>query len=192
MPLMALILILLVWGLWVCFRKTEPGTFKRNSIVSIIVVIFLAHPSLTSTAFSMLNCYEIEPGEQWLQADLEIMCWNSTHKKWFFAVGLPMLIVWVIGTPVVSLIHLIKNRQKLNDELFFSRYRMIYQGLKRKHFYWETVNTFRKISIVSINVFLALYPDYIKAIYAMLILAIIFKMQEILQPYEIPVFNWIE
>ena len=126
MPLMALILILLVWGLWVCFRKTEPGTFKRNSIVSIIVVIFLAHPSLTSTAFSMLNCYEIEPGEQWLQADLEIMCWNSTHKKWFFAVGLPMLIVWVIGTPVVSLIHLIKNRQKLNDELFFSRYRMIY------------------------------------------------------------------
>lgn len=69
---------------------------------------------------------------------------------------------------------------------------MLYQGLKRKHFYWEVFNTFRKISIVSINVFLALYPDYIKAIYAMLILAVIFKLQEILQPYEIPIFNYIE
>jgi hypothetical protein len=69
---------------------------------------------------------------------------------------------------------------------------MLYQGLKRKHYYWETVNTFRKISIVSINVFLALYPDYIKAIYAMLVLSIIFKAQEVIQPYEIPVFNWIE
>ena len=69
---------------------------------------------------------------------------------------------------------------------------MLYQGLKRKHYYWEIVNNFRKISIVCINVFLALYPDYIKAIYAMLVLAIIFKLQETLQPYEIPVFNWIE
>jgi len=103
-----------------------------------------------------------------------------------------MLIIWVIGTPIIALIHLYKNKKRLNEELFFSRYRMLYQGLKRKHFYWEIVNTFRKISIVSINVFLALYPDYIKAIYAMLILSIIFKMQEILKPYEIPVFNWIE
>lgn len=102
------------------------------------------------------------------------------HKKWFYLVGMPMLIVWVIGTPVSTLIILIINRKKLNDEVLFSRYRMLYQGLRRKHFYWEIVNTFRKISIVSINVFLALYPDYIKAIYAMLILAIIFKLQEIL------------
>lgn len=86
-----------------------------------------------------------------------------------------MLIVWVIGMPLFSLILLFINRKKLNDEVFFGKYRMLYQGLKRKHFYWEIVNTFRKISIVSINVFLALYPDYIKAIYAMLMLAIIFK-----------------
>ena len=103
-----------------------------------------------------------------------------------------MLVIWVIGFPLGSLIHLVRNRANLNDEVFFSRYRMLYQGLKRKHFYWEIVNTFRKISIVSIDVFLSLYPDYIKAIYAMLILSLIFKAQETLKPYEIPAFNWIE
>jgi hypothetical protein len=102
------------------------------------------------------------------------------HKKWFFTVGIPMLIMWVFGTPLVSFFILFKNRKNLNDEKFFARYRMMYQGLKRKHFYWENINTFRKISIVSINVFLGLYPDYIKAIYAMLILSIIFKLQETL------------
>ena len=103
-----------------------------------------------------------------------------------------MLIVWVIGTPVYTLVLLFRHRKNLNDEVFFNKFRMMYQGLKRKHFYWEIVNTFRKISIVCINVFLALYPDYIKAIYAMLMLSIIFKLQETLQPYEIPVFNFIE
>ncbi len=91
-----------------------------------------------------------------------------------------MLILWVVGMPLLALIHLTRNRQNLNNETFFDRYRMLYQGLRREHYYWEIVNTFRKIAIVSINVFLALYPDYIKAIYAMLTLAIIFKIQETL------------
>ena len=103
-----------------------------------------------------------------------------------------MLIIWVIGTPVSTFVLLFKNRQRLDDPVFFGKFRMLYQGLKTKYFYWEIVNTFRKISIVSINVFLSLYPDYIKAIYAMLILAIIFKAQEVLKPYEIPLFNVIE
>ena len=67
MPIMALVLILAVWGLYVCIKKNvEPGTFSRNTIVSLIVVIFLAHPTLTSNAFSMINCYEIQTGEKWL------------------------------------------------------------------------------------------------------------------------------
>ena len=86
-----------------------------------------------------------------------------------------MLIIWVIGTPVSTFVLLFKNRARLNDPVFFGKFRMLYQGLKTKCIYWEIVNTFRKISIVSINVFLSLYPDYIKAIYAMLILSIIFK-----------------
>ena len=87
-----------------------------------------------------------------------------------------MLLVWVVGMPVLAFFLMFCNKDKLNDEKFFSKYRMLYQGLKRKHFYWEIVNIFRKISIVSINVFLSLYPDYIKAIYAMLMLVIVFKL----------------
>lgn len=102
------------------------------------------------------------------------------HKKWFYAVGMPILILWVTGLPVLAFVVLFRSRKTLNDEVFFSKYRMLYQGLKRKHYYWELVNNIRKICIVSINVFLGVYPDYIKAIYTMLVLSIIFKIQEIL------------
>jgi len=126
LPVMALVIIFAFWGLFSLCKKYDRATFTRNTIVSIIVVIFLAHPTLTSNAFSMLNCYEIEAGEQWLQADLEIKCWNSTHTKWFFFVGLPMLIVWVVGMPVLALILMYTNRKRLGDDVFFSRYRMLY------------------------------------------------------------------
>lgn len=63
LPLLALLLIFAFWGLYNVFRKLDKATFTRNTIVSIIVVIFLAHPTLTSNAFSMMNCYEIEAGE---------------------------------------------------------------------------------------------------------------------------------
>jgi len=173
---MGLASLFIVYSIVMCCKRQKKEDFVKNMVVSFIVIIFLAHPTLTSNAFSMMNCYEIEPGEQWLQADLEVMCWNSVHLKWFLGVGLPMLVIWVIGMPLIAFLILFCNRKRLNDEHFFDKYRMLYQGLKSERYYWEIVNSFRKISIVSINVFLALYPDYIKAIYAILTLAMIFRL----------------
>ena len=61
LPLFALFLIFSFWGIAFLMKRIDKEAFARNSIVSIIVVIFLAHTTLTSNAFSMMNCYEIEP-----------------------------------------------------------------------------------------------------------------------------------
>ena len=37
-----------------------------------------------------------------------------------------MLIVWVVGMPVLALILMYTNRKRLGDDVFFSRYRMLY------------------------------------------------------------------
>ena len=70
MPFIALIFIFIVYGVWKCYKNQDQATFVRNVIVSIIVILYLAYPSLTSNAFSMMNCYQLLPGQQWLQADL--------------------------------------------------------------------------------------------------------------------------
>ena len=74
----------------------------------------------------MMNCYEIDTGELWLEADLDIECWSSLHKKWFFSVGIPLLIFWVFGMPLLAFAILFKNRKTLDDEHFFAKYRMLY------------------------------------------------------------------
>ena len=59
----------------------------------------------------MINCYVIEPGTEWLEADLQVKCWDSMHKKWFFTVGVPMLILWVAGLPIVAFVLLFRQRK---------------------------------------------------------------------------------
>ena len=63
LPILALVLILLIWGVYGLIRSHDKQQFLRNVYVSFIVVVFLAHPTLTSIAFSMINCLEIESGE---------------------------------------------------------------------------------------------------------------------------------
>lgn len=63
LPLIALVCIMIIWlPIGYCKKHTKEQ-IKRNVIISILVVLFIAHPTLTSTAFAMMNCYEIEKGE---------------------------------------------------------------------------------------------------------------------------------
>jgi len=70
--------------------------------------------------------------------------------------GIPMLIIWSFGIPFSAFVLLYKNRNKLEEPEIQKYYLMIYQGLKINRFYWEFVNTTRKIMILAINVFLSL------------------------------------
>jgi hypothetical protein len=99
---------------------------NKYVIVSFIVIIFMILPSLTSIGFSMVNCYEIESGEYWLESDLDNQCWNEEHKKWFYIVALPTLVIWVFGMPVTAFLIMFCNRKKLDNEEFFGKFRMIY------------------------------------------------------------------
>jgi hypothetical protein len=74
---------------------------------------------------------------------------------------MPMILIWVVGIPVLAFVVLFKNRENL-DKWAIQRYLLvIYQGLKPKVFYWEFVNTARKIILLGVNVMLASFtPNY--------------------------------
>lgn len=54
----------------------------------------------------------------------------------------------------MAFIHLCRNKRKLEDEDFRSKYVVIYKGLKRENYYWEFINILRKIFVVAMNVIL--------------------------------------
>ncbi len=67
-----------------------------------MVTLYALHPTITRMSTSLFFCMELDPNEEWLQSDLEIRCWQSDHIKWSIAIGMPSLLLWVIGMPILG------------------------------------------------------------------------------------------
>jgi hypothetical protein len=124
--------------------------------------------------------------------DTNIGCWSETHIFWAVGLGIPMFGLWVIGLPLVALTILIKNRNKLDDPVVKGRYLMLYQGLRFKVFYWEFVNTGRKIFLLSTNIFIPKTMPFLRATLGVIILVAVMRLQKLLHPYKSPLINNLE
>lgn len=124
---------------------------RRGIGVSFICIIFLFHPTLTSESLSVFLCNQIDENQYRMTHHLEYKCYSVQHLQWAIFVAVPILAIWVIGLPVIGLIILTKNRNKLDDWSIKKYFLIVYQGLKPTCYYWEFVNTFRKFIILGIN-----------------------------------------
>ena len=103
-----------------------------------------------------------------------------------------MLILWVIGCPLVALIILIKFRKNLDNEVVKRYFLILYQGLKPEVFYWEFVNTLRKILMPLVNILLSRAKVFYRITSAVTLLIIMFRVQESLKPYKFDENNKVE
>ena len=108
LPLMLIIFYALFWAP-ISYKFNSMYFYKRAVIVSVIVCIFLIHPTLMELAFSMYNCYSLE-GESYMMKDMRIICWESEHASYAFGLGLPMIFIWIIGFPLLGFLILYKNK----------------------------------------------------------------------------------
>ena len=155
MPLIAILLLCIFWGIVYLLRKSSSQNVRKNLTLSIVTVLFLIYPSMISISFGLINCYELNPGERWLLRDLQIRCWSGDHYRWVYIIAIPMILFWVIGIPLLGFRMIFKRRKELHMEENLERYKMMYQGLRDKVFYWEFLNLFRKLLLISINVFMS-------------------------------------
>ena len=118
--------------------------------------------------------------------------YSSDHLKWIGIVGIPSIIIWVIATPVFAFVILFKNRDKLEDEDIKKYYLILYQGLTDKVFYWEFVNTIRKVIIIGVNTVLSVLSIIYRLMLCIIILVAIERLQVKLKPYKLEENNRIE
>ena len=124
-----------------------------------------------------------------MKLDPDLDCYSTEHLKWSLLIGLPMIVVWVFGSPILAIVILFRNRNRLNDSEFQKYFIVLYQGLKDENFYWEIVNTIRKVLIVTINVFLSRYPLFYKGALAVVLMIFLARVQIQLQPFKLKVNN---
>jgi hypothetical protein len=192
LPLIFTLLLAPILAIPTIIKKTSREEFKRNITVGFIVILFLLHPTLTDSSLSMFQCMQVDENDFRVKFDLDIKCYSQTHILWWFIVSIPVLIVWVIGSQVVILWILIKNRQRLKSNKIKIYFQLLYQGYREKIFFWEFVNTLKKFLLVSISVFLARYNPTYRGLSAVIVLVAIWRFQVWLKPYVLKVNNEVE
>jgi hypothetical protein len=72
----------------------------------------------------------------------------------------------------------------LHEDSFEKYFLFLYLGLKDNVYYWELINTIRKILLLSANAFLTTVSNNYKGLAAVIILIFALRIQQRLLPYK--------
>lgn len=157
-PLVVLLCIT-VWAfIYVCSpkNKIKKKDAKSFSVLSSVLMVFLAYPMLARSVFSMLNCPRIggrgDDRISYLAADLQEPCLVGRHKYYLLCVTLPQMLVYILGLPIAAVLFFRRHRNQINTNATFRiRYGVIYFGYRRDRAWWEAVVAARKIAVILIG-----------------------------------------
>lgn len=167
--------------------KRVRAVLKTALIVCCVVILYLMYPTMANMSFSMFTCVDLG-SSRYLTRDLSVECYGSDHYSKLFIVGIPSLLGWVIGIPLLFFGLLFKFRHDLDNKKYIIFYGFFYKGLKQKVYYWEIIETFIKISLVFSNIFLRASLIFKSAV-AMFFLVLKIDLLRKLQPYRKNVMN---
>jgi len=57
---------------------------------------------------------------------MSIECWTSQHQSYALGLGIPMIVLWVIGLPFVGFIIVRYYRKRLDEKGVIVKYRLLY------------------------------------------------------------------
>jgi hypothetical protein len=123
--------------------------YVDRSVLTDVVFFYFLYPTMVKQAIALFACDEVG-GEWYLSADLQEECFVGRHLSWMSLIGIPQLIVYVVGMPLLSWTILMANRWRLHKKRVRFRYGMLYSGYRRKTFWWEGVVAMRKVVFVAI------------------------------------------
>lgn len=160
------------------------------------MILYLMYPTLASLCFSLFSCTQLNSeGHTFLQSNLDIQCWTSKqHQVLIITVGIPLLVIYVIGFPTVIYCKMRKQvKERHTNKEFNKVFGLFFVGLKEDQYFWEiAVNSIRKLLIVASCTFLAHTSHENKVVLGLLILFMQTKIVRRCQPYLDPRFNSLE
>ena len=78
-PLVLGIIVIIFWKLMgIVMKKRFGKIYKRNGIATLLILIYLFYPLVTTAAFQGFKCIEIEEKKVLLN-DFSVECWSSKH-----------------------------------------------------------------------------------------------------------------
>ena len=139
LPPCLVVIIYIFWKLFARFKKqqwhrteeekdmiTERSKLyvKDQFVTTVCFLIYLLFPTAVKQAFGVFNCYTIG-GKPYLLADLEEECYSGRHLIYVILVGIPQVIFYVFGLPILGLYFLKRNKTRLSQFAPRARYSLL-------------------------------------------------------------------
>jgi hypothetical protein len=107
-------------------------------------------------------------------------------------IAVPSIIIWGFGIPFFAWIILSRSKDDLDLVETREKYGFLYNGYKKNYYYWESVNMYRKITIIFISVFLKLAGVITQALVIFMVLILFLILNIKLMPFTFSSLNDME
>ena len=158
-----------------------------------VVIICTFHPMDSQRGPFALCLCAVGAGEALAYiSEMSVECWTGSHLTEVLTVGIPSLIIWVFGFPLLALMLLLRHRKSLALVRTQIQLGFLYSGYEGRCFYWEVVIILRKVVAIVVVVSLSTSELLIQALSILFILLLFFFAQLKIKPFYSHSMNWLE
>ncbi|CAE7357717.1 unnamed protein product, partial [Symbiodinium sp. KB8] len=189
LPITFILAALALWGALRACGRIDRREFNRRASISTALISFLFYTPLVRTTMQMFTCVRVG-GDLRLQMDLDVECGGAGNSAWALGLGLPMMLLIVVGLPATIGAVLFRFRTALwtNDRLR-TMLGLFYLGYAKDRYWYEVVIMARKALFAIAMVFLGPHGLLYQISVALLVLLCFLVTGQHLQPYRQPLFN---
>ena len=178
---------------WRLIKIDMVQYFKEKAYLGpTLFVYFFFYNSMVNTLAAIFRCRdEVIDGQQYLEVDLTVRCFNGPHITGMVAAGGLALALNVLF-PVALVLILRRNRQALHTSTIRNRYGFLYMGysIVRGLYWWEAVVLLRKFSVLMVAS--SITDPFYQALLGVSVMVAFFVVQVNFRPYDNAMLNHLE
>lgn len=216
-PVGLMLLVMLFFALRWYFKTRIPHNtrayclkyLKSRLVICFLVVVFFSYQSISEELMGTVSCIELDSKEMdenthypqysiardryWTE-DTNIRCFEKNHARLAGILGIPGIILFLIGLPVYLLILLLyeKTNNRLLEQDVLNTYGFIYQNYDQRVVFWEVIILIRKASMGAIIVFAYPLGSNLQGVMALGVLILALAVHLIAVPFNHLTLNILE
>eukprot|EP00210_Caulerpa_lentillifera_P007341 g7017.t1 len=192
------------------YRRADCSLYLRSRVImSFLVTVFFSYQSISDELMGTVSCIRLDSKEinertlypdystardlYWTQ-DTNILCFEEKHAYLAGILGIPGMVLFLVGVPVYLLIFLLYQRHenKLEDSNVLGTYGFMYQSYETKFVFWEVMILLRKALISAVIIFAYPLGSNLQGVMALGVLIIALAAHLIAKPFKYFPLNILE
>ena len=158
LPIVIIVVLVLLYFIRTCLFRADSKRCRGQTILGMLLAVYVLLPPIATTIFRGIPCdddFGVD-GESYLESDYGVSC-HSKQFNFITAYVYLSIAVYPVGVNVLEYFLLRSYRADIaegNDRA--EHLRFLYEAFKPSCYYWEVVDSVRRVMLTGFLVFFSL------------------------------------